>query len=234
MILEVKEIHTFYDTAHVIQGVSFSLEKGETVCLLGRNGAGKTTLLRSIINLTPPRSGQVIFKGENITGLEPYEISKRGIGFAPEDRDIFPTLTVRENLEIAEKKNKNSSSDWDIEKIYKKFPLLEKLDQRRGDRLSGGEQQLLCIARALIGNPELLLLDEPTKGLAPKIVKNIFDVVKEIKEGITILMAEQNTKFGLAIADRVYIIDKGLIVYQGSVDDLNKNKEIQNKHLAVL
>jgi len=234
MILEVNEIHTYYDTAHIIQGVSVNIETGEMVCLLGRNGAGKTTFLRSIIGLTPPRQGQVIFKGHDITGLDTYKIVKKGIGYAPEERDIFPKLTLRDNLEIAQRERPDGSSDWTIEKIYNKFPFLKKLDQRRGDQLSGGEQQLACIARALIGNPELLLLDEPTKGLAPVIVKTTVDVIKEIKEEITVLLAEQNTKFAYAISDRAYILNKGLIEYENSVEELVKDKEVQEKYLAVL
>jgi branched-chain amino acid transport system ATP-binding protein len=234
MILETSGIHTYYDTAHIIQGVTIQIAQGETVCLLGRNGAGKTTFLKTIIGLTPPRRGRILFREEDIAGLDPYKIAHKGIGYAPEDREIFPTLTIRDNLQISHKSSRDQSTDWTIDKIYEKFPLLKSLEQRRGNQLSGGEQQLACIARALIGNPSLLLLDEPTKGLAPMIVKNTLDVIREIKQGITILLAEQNTKFAFAISDRAYILNKGVIEYESSVTELSKKREIQEKYLAVL
>jgi branched-chain amino acid transport system ATP-binding protein len=233
MILEVQGIHTYYGTAHILQGVSVNIGEGETVCLVGRNGAGKTTTFRSIMALSPPKLGTVKFLGEDITGLPPYQVSRKGIAFIPEDRRIFPNLSVRENLEIASIAQKKESPRWTVEKIYEVFPILKKLDQRQGRNLSGGEQQLLCIARGLMSDPKLLLLDEPTEGLAPLIVDSIQDLMGIIRKEVSILLAEQNMTFAYEVSERAYVIDKGVIQFEGSIQDLHENKEVEQKYLLV-
>lgn len=232
-MLRVNDIHTFYGLSHILFGVSLEVKKGEAVCLLGRNGAGKTTTIRSIMGLVSPRQGEVVFKGEVITGQPPYRIARKGISWVPDNRRIFPDLTVAENLEIAEKKS-GSGQKWDIEKVYTLFPVLKRIQGRRGGNLSGGEQQMLSIARALLGNPELLLLDEPTEGLAPLIVRELEEQILRLKEeGISILLAEQNLKSALRLADRCYVMERGRVCYQGTVDELNQNEEIRTRYLLV-
>lgn len=232
-MLQVNDIHTFYGLSHILFGVSLEVKKGEVVCLLGRNGAGKTTTIRSIMGLVSPRQGEVVFKGEVITGQPPYRIARKGISWVPDNRRIFPDLTVAENLEIAEKKS-GSGSKWNIEKVYTLFPVLKRIQGRRGGNLSGGEQQMLSIARALLGNPELLLLDEPTEGLAPLIVRELEEQILRLKEeGISILLAEQNLKSALRLADRCYVMERGRVCYQGTVDELNQNEEIRTRYLLV-
>ncbi|MGQ9823418.1 MAG: ABC transporter ATP-binding protein [Desulfotomaculales bacterium] len=232
-MLRVNDIHTFYGLSHILFGVSLEVKKGEVVCLLGRNGAGKTTTIRSIMGLVSPRQGEVVFKGEVITGQPPYRIARKGISWVPDNRRIFPDLTVAENLEIAEKKS-GSGSKWNIEKVYTLFPVLKRIQGRRGGNLSGGEQQMLSIARALLGNPELLLLDEPTEGLAPLIVRELEEQILRLKEeGISILLAEQNLKSALRLADRCYVMERGRVCYQGTVDELNQNEEIRTRYLLV-
>lgn len=236
-ILEVDRINTFYGLSHILFDVSFSVNRGEVVALLGRNGAGKTTTFRSIMGLTPPKTGCIIFEGRDIVGKPPYSIAKLGVGYVPEDRRIFPDLTVLDNLIIGEKKppqDDEKGVHFTIEKIFSLFPLLEKLSNRRAGYLSGGEQQMLTIARTLMGNPKLLLLDEPTEGLAPLIVMNIGELIQELKNsGVTILLAEQNVGFVLNLADRVYILDDGQIVYEGAATDLKQDMETMKKYLAV-
>lgn len=235
MILEVKEINTFYGTSHILFDVSMFVDKSEIVCLLGRNGAGKTTTMRSIMGLTPPRSGSVQFHGEEMRGRPPYHIAKKGMGYVPDNRLIFPDLTVRENLELAFKVPKNfEGNPWTVNKIYELFPLLERLDKRLGGYLSGGEQQALTVGRTLMGNPDLLLLDEPVEGLAPMVVKDLGEQIVKLKElGETILFSEQNVKFATMTAERAYIIDKGTIQYQGSIDELSANEDIKRKYLMI-
>ena len=229
-MLEVKGIHTFYGMSHILFDVSLEVKKGEIVCLLGRNGAGKTTTLRSIIGLTPPRQGSIKFKGEEIIGKEPYILVRKGMGYVPGDRRIFADLTVAENLEIAAREG----GMWNKEKVYELFPALKKIESRKGGYLSGGEQQMLTIARTLMGNPELLLLDEPTEGLAPLMVKALEEQIRELKRaGLTILLAEQNVRSALRLSDRGYIIDDGRIRFQGSVEELRENEEIRRKYLLV-
>lgn len=202
--------------------------------MLGRNGAGKTTTFRSIIGLTPPRSGKILYQGQEITGKKPFRIARLGIGFVPEDRRIYQDLTVRENLEVAQKKSSRSTTEWTIERIFKLFPILEQFERRKGGTLSGGEQQMLTIGRTLMLNPDLLLLDEPTEGLAPLIVKAMHDLLLKIKvEGLTILLSEQNLKFSIRVGDRAYIIDDGKIPYHDSMAKLAANEEIKKKYLAV-
>lgn len=236
MLLEVKEINTFYDLSHILFNVSLEIDKGETVCLLGRNGVGKTTIFRSIMGLTPPRSGSIKLRGNEITGKKPYEIARLGVGLVPEDREIFPDLTVRENLEIACKKGtkENQQEDWTIEKVHRLFPILEDRDNQWGGTLSGGEQQMLTIARTLMGNPTLLLLDEPSEGLAPMVTKMIEEQIMVLKkEGFTILLSEQNSSFALRVSDRAYILEKGHVLWQGQVAELKQRPDIMKTYLGV-
>jgi branched-chain amino acid transport system ATP-binding protein len=232
-MLEVEEIHTFYGLSHILFGVSLRVEPGEVVCLLGRNGAGKTTTMKSIMGLTPPKQGSIRFKGEEITGKEPYLLTRKGIGYVPDDRRIFADLTVGENLEIAIRKAKGGEG-WNKERVYELFPALKDIESRRGGCLSGGEQKMLAIARALMGNPEFLLLDEPTEGLAPVLVHVLEEQIKKLREaGLTVLLAEQNVRSTLKLSDRGYIIDNGQIRYHGSIEELKENEEVRKKYLLV-
>ncbi len=235
MILEVKNINTFYKTSHILFDVSLSVRKGDTVCLLGRNGAGKTTTLRSIMGLTPPKSGSVLFHGNEMMHKPPYFVAQRGMGYVPDNRLIFPDLTVRENLELGMKIPKDfHGSPWTVERVYELFPPLKKLDKNLGGYLSGGEQQMLTVGRTLMGNPELILLDEPVEGLAPLVVRYFAEQIRRLRElGETILFSEQNLKFSLAVADSAYIIDKGRIRYHGSIEELNADEEIKRKYLMI-
>jgi len=201
-MLQVEDIHTFYGPSHIIQGVTLEIREGETVCLIGRNGAGKSTTLKSIIGITPPRTGSVKFRGEEIAGKRPHLIVRKGIGYVPEDRRIFPNITVRDNLEIAKRPPRRKDREWTVERAYDFFPLLRKLENRKGKELSGGEQQLLTVARSLMGNPELLLIDEISEGLAPIIVQSLMEVVQRIKKETTILIVEQNAMSAFSVADR--------------------------------
>ena len=231
-MLKVVAINTFYEEAYILHDVSLRVERGETVGLLGRNGAGKTTTLRSILGLTPARSGHVQFKGEDITKLMPHIIARKGVGWVPDNRRIFPTLTVQRNLEIAERSP--GQKMWDLQVIYRHFPVLERFKDRKGEFLSGGEQQMLAIARTLMGNPDLLLLDEPSQGLAPKIVRDVMNIILELKQKrISILLVEQNSVMALAVAARCYILDDGRIVYEGLAKDLDANKEIKKDLLGI-
>jgi branched-chain amino acid transport system ATP-binding protein len=237
MILDVNEINTFYGKSHILHGVSLKISPGEAVVLLGRNGAGKTTTLRSIMGLTQPRDGSVVFNGEALTGKPAYKIAQLGIGFVPEDRRIFPHLTVLENLDIGRKSPRTGSQPrkiWDAESVLDLFPHLKQFAQRRGGTLSGGEQQMLTIGRTLMGNPLLLLLDEPTEGLAPLIVRAIGQLVRVLREQrVTMLLSEQNVKFSLRSCDLAYIIDDGHIVYSGASQELKEQPDVMKKYLAV-
>jgi len=233
-MLAMEKINTFYGDAQVLFGVSLDIHEGEVVALLGRNGAGKTTTIRSVMGLTPPRTGRVMFKGEDIAGLPPYTIANRGVGFVPDNRRIFPTLTVRQNLEIARKGGKNEGQGWTLEGIYQHFPKLREIQDRNGEVLSGGEQQMLTIARTLMGNPDLVLLDEPTEGLSPIMVMEVMKIIKELKEkGETILLVEQNSTLALTVSQRAYILENGHIVYSGAAQDLVGNKEVKQKYLGI-
>ncbi|MGQ9638720.1 MAG: ABC transporter ATP-binding protein [Thermodesulfobacteriota bacterium] len=233
-ILKVDQINTFYGQSHVLQGISLSVSKGEVVCLLGRNGVGKTTTLRSIMGLTPPRSGRIILKDIDIAGKPPYQIAQLGIGYMPDDSRIFPDLTLFENLELARRLSKKGKVSWTFEKVYELFPLFVELKERKGTQLSGGEQKMVAIARALMKNPVLLLLDEPSEGLAPLIVQNLIEVIGNIqREGVTILLADQNVKFCRKTSDRGYILEKGIIQYQGLMEEIWNNEEIVKKYLIV-
>lgn len=233
--LEVININTYYKTSHILFDVSLTVEQGQIVCLLGRNGAGKTTTLRSIMGLTPPRSGSILFRQEELMHKPPYYNAKKGLGYVPDNRLIFPDLTVRENLILGAKIPKNfNGNPWTVDRVYELFPLLKKLDKNLGGYLSGGEQQMLTVGRTLMGNPELVLLDEPVEGLAPLVVRYFAEQIKILKElGETILFSEQNLKFSLAVADSAYIIDKGRIRYHGSMKELSADEEIKKKYLMV-
>ncbi len=233
MLLEVNEIHTFYELSHILFGVSLEVAEGETVCILGRNGVGKTTTLRSIMGLTPPRSGSIKIFGEDIKGKKPFEVARRGVGLVPEDRIIFPDLTVGENLEIAIKKGKKVDG-WTLEKVYSLFPVLKDRDKQMGGTLSGGEQQMLTMARTLMGNPRLLLLDEPSEGLSPIMVRAVEDQIHLLKgEGMTILLTEQNSNTALKVSDRAYILEKGAVSWQGNASELKENPELMKNYLGV-
>jgi len=234
MILEVNNIYTSYGLSQALFGVSLKVNEGEVVSILGRNGVGKTTTLRSIMGLTPPRSGSIKWKGEEISSKPSYQIAKMGIGFVPEDRRIFFDLTVWENLDVAIKSSGKRGPSWTVERVFELFPALEPLQNRRGGFLSGGEQQMLTIARALMGNPELLLLDEPSEGLAPVVVQHLEEQISKLRdEGMTILLSEQNTQFSLDLSDRIYILEKGEVRYEGSVAEFLKDEESYKAYLTV-
>jgi branched-chain amino acid transport system ATP-binding protein len=227
MMLEVKGIHTYYGLSHILFDVSLKVKKGQVVCLLGRNGAGKTTTFRSIMGLNPPSRGEIRFNETDVTGMPPYQLVRRGMGWVPDDRRIFADLTVGENLEIAEREG-SGDEKWEKQKVYHLFPALKDLDSRKGGLLSGGEQKMLAIGRALMTNPQFVLLDEPTEGLAPVLVKSLGERIKKLKEaGLTVLLAEQNVKFTLTLSDYGYIIDNGRICYQGPVEELVDNEEVR-------
>jgi branched-chain amino acid transport system ATP-binding protein len=232
-ILEVDKINTFYGLSHILFDLTLDIKKGETVCLLGRNGVGKSTTLKSIIGLTPPRSGRIKFVGQEITGLKTHRIAHLGVGYVPEDRIIFPDLTVRENLEMGIKSG-NQDRNWSIDRIYQIFPILKERKGQLGGTLSGGEQQMLTIARTLMGNPMLLLLDEPSEGLAPLVIRDVYKQVNLLKEtGITILLCEQKCDFGMTMANSAYILEKGNICWNGSCVTLQNQPDIINKYLGV-
>jgi len=233
VLLEVENIQTYYESTHILFGVTLEVDHGETVCILGRNGMGKTTLLRSIIGLTPPRQGTIRFQGARINGKQPFRIARLGVGFVPEDRNIFPNLTVRENLEIAVIKRKAATA-WNLDKVYALFPILKARDQQWGGTLSGGEQQMLTIARTLMGNPNLLLLDEPSEGLAPMVVEAIKEQIVRIQqEGMTIILSEQNSVVALEVSQRAYVLEKGQVSWQGRTSQLAADPQIMEKYLGV-
>lgn len=231
-ILAVEDIYTAYGLSQVLFGVSIEVKRGECVCLLGRNGVGKTTTMRSIIGLTPPTRGRVVWKGRDVTGRAPYQIARAGIGFIPEDRRIFAELTVWENLDVATRGSRDGG--WTVERVFDLFPKLRELVGRQGGFLSGGEQQMLTIARTLMGNPELLLLDEPSEGLAPLVVLHLKEQIARLKrDGLTILLAEQNVDFSLDLADRVYVLEKGHIRYHGTAREFRADDAIRHQYLAL-
>ncbi len=233
-LLELKSVNTFYGRSHILFDVSLAIEKGEVVSLLGRNGAGKTTTFRSVIGLTPPQSGEILFRGGRISGLRAFRICRQGVGFVPEDRRCFPDLTVRENLEVAARRQGQTGSPWTVERLYALFPRLKERERNLGSQLSGGEQQMLTIARTLMTNPEVLLLDEPSEGLAPLVVALLAEMILQIRaEGVTVLLAEQNLHFCAKVSDRGYVIDKGAIRYEGKMADLLADEEVKEKYLAV-
>jgi len=232
-LLSVEDIHSAYGLSRVLFGISLEVMPGECVCLLGRNGVGKTTTMRSVMGLLRPTSGRVMWKGSNIAGWSPHRIARAGIGFVPEDRRIFAELAVWENLDVAARAARRTGR-WSIAAVYELFPALSELRNRTGGHLSGGEQQMLTIARTLMGNPELLLLDEPSEGLAPLVVETLLGKIQELKaQGLTILLAEQGVDFSLALADRVYVLEKGSIRHNGPAAELRDDAGLRERLLAL-
>jgi len=233
-LLEARNIHTYYGASHILHGISISVRRGETISLMGRNGMGKTTTLRSLIGLNPPKEGQVLVKGTITTAKAPHRIARAGIAYVPEDRCIFPTLSVQENLIMAARPGPDGRRDWDQRRVFELFPRLAERRSNMGNQLSGGEQQMLTVGRALMTNPDLILLDEATEGLAPLIRKEIWSVIRKIKEaGIASIVVDKDIKSLMSIADRNLIIVKGRIVYEGISDDLVRKPEIHRQHLGV-
>ena len=233
-VIEVNKIDVFYGTSQILFGVSLSVRQGQTVALLGRNGAGKSTTLKAIAGLVAPRAGRVKVLGTEMQNRRPHTIARAGVGFVPEDRQIFPEHSVEDNLLLGVKKGRNGEDYWNLRRVYDMFPLLEPLRQRMGGRLSGGEQQMLTIARTLMGNPSCLLLDEPSEGLAPIIVQRIGELLRTLRDmGVTVLLAEQNMHFCLSIATEAAVIDKGQIVYRDTIAALRANPEIKQRYLAL-
>ncbi len=233
-MLEVLDLHAAYGPSRVLYGVSLQASRGEVVALLGRNGAGKSTTFKAIMGLLAPAAGRVIFRGEDVAGQPAHVICRKGIGFVPEDRRIFPDLTVRENLEVGRHAGANGGPAWSAERVFSLFPALKDLERRRGDTLSGGEQQMLAIARTLMGNPLLLLLDEPSEGLAPLVLQRMAEHILRLKEeGMTILLSEQNLRFASRVSDRVYILEKGRIQFEGRTSDLTASPEVLRRYLMV-
>ena len=233
-VIEVERIDVFYGTSQILFGVSLSVSEGQTVALLGRNGAGKSTTLKAIAGLVAPRTGRVKVLGIEMQNRRPHVIARAGVGFVPEDRQIFPEHTVEDNLMLGAKKGRNGEDYWNLKRVYSMFPLLEPLKQRMGGQLSGGEQQMLTIARTLMGNPSGLLLDEPSEGLAPIIVQRIGELLRTLRDmGVTVLLAEQNMHFCLGIATEAAVIDKGQIVYRDTIAALRTNTEVKQRYLAL-
>ena len=237
MILELKGINSFYEKSHILQDISLGVDEGEVVGLLGRNGVGKSTTLKSISGVVIPRAGSILFKGKELVGMKPHQVTRLGVGYVPEERRIFPNLTVYQNLLLGKKPGKLQNQikeGWTIERAYALFPQLKARQTSKGGHLSGGEQQMLTIVRTLMGNPELLLLDEPTEGLAPMLVDTVSDVIREIHEaGISILLVEQSFEVILDLTTRAYVMSKGQIVFDGTSQELADNREVREKYLEV-
>jgi branched-chain amino acid transport system ATP-binding protein len=231
-LLELDNINTFYGDTHVLFDLSLRVVEGTTVAILGRNGMGKTTTIRSIIGLPAPASGVVRFKGEQINGLQPFQIARKGIGLCPQGRVVFPSLSVKENLLVAARGNEGEGA-WNLARIYELFPILKEREALHANLLSGGEQQMLAVARALMLNPDLLLMDEPSEGLAPKVIKQIAQVICRLKGKVTVFLAEQNLNVALTVADDIYIISKGSVVWEGKPADLRDNDEVKQRWLGV-
>jgi len=236
-MLEVKDIHSYYGKSHILHGVSLNLQEGEMVCLLGRNGVGKSTTLKSIMGVVRPQQGSIRFHDKELVGLAPYEIAHLGVGYVPEDRRIFRSLTVHENLLMgikSGKKGNGGEGGWTIEKVYELFPRLQERCNNKGSHLSGGEQQMLTVVRTLMGNPRVILVDEPTEGLAPLIVKDVLEMLATVrKSGVTVLMVEQNFKAAIKVADRFYIMSKGQIVFSGNQAELLAAEDVRKNYLEV-
>jgi branched-chain amino acid transport system ATP-binding protein len=236
-VLEVRDIHSFYGKSHILHGVSLDLREGELVCLLGRNGVGKSTTLKSIMGVVRPKKGSIRFNNQELVGKAPYQIAHTGVGYVPEDRRIFRSLTVHENLLMGikgGKKGANGGGGWTIERVYQLFPNLANRRNNRGGHLSGGEQQMLTVVRTLMGNPQVILVDEPTEGLAPLIVKDVLDMLSTVrKSGVTILIVEQNFKAAIKLADRFYIMSKGKMVFEGDTAALLAAEDIRKNYLEV-
>ena len=230
-MLDVQDLHTYYGDSYVLQGVSLSVGRGEVVGLLGRNGMGKTTLIRSIVGFTPPRRGRVVFKDQDIAGWPSNRVIGLGLGLVPQGRRVFPSLTVTENLQVAVRGN---SGPWSVKRAMELFPRLRERQENRAGKLSGGEQQMLAIARALMTNPDLLLMDEPTEGLAPLLVREVGRVIEALKgEGLSILLVEQNLALALRLSDRVHVLSRGRIVHSSTPDELWKNDAVKSRYLGV-
>jgi branched-chain amino acid transport system ATP-binding protein len=231
-MLAADDIHTYYGESHVLQGVSLGVAQGQVVALLGRNGAGKTTLIRSLIGFTPPRQGRVVFKGTDITRVPPFRAVAMGMGLVPQGRRIFPSLSVQENLLVAAKGN--GKEGWNLERVFALFPRLEERVSHPGNKLSGGEQQMLAIGRALMTNPDLLLMDEPTEGLAPILVREVGRAIGELKaQGLSILLVEQSLPFALRVADHAHVLSRGRIVHSSSPAELFANEEVKSRFLGL-
>ncbi|MBE9635289.1 ABC transporter ATP-binding protein [Salipiger mangrovisoli] len=233
-MLEVASIHSFYGKAHILDALSFSVARGEVVALLGRNGAGKSTTMKSVMQLVRPRAGSVIFEGRELVGLPAYRVAKAGLGYVPEDRRVFSDLTVLENLEVGRQPKRDGAPHWTVAQLFELFPNLAERRHNRGKHLSGGEQQMLTIARTLMGNPALLLLDEPSEGIAPVIVEQMARSIAMLKsEGLTVLLSEQNLHFARAVADRAVILEAGQKKFDGSFETLESRPEIRDAYLSV-
>ena len=233
-ILSVEKIDVFYGASKILFGVDIAVGHGRTLALLGRNGAGKSTTLKAIAGLAPPKQGRVVLRGQDMAGSKPYVIARAGIGYVPEDRQVFPEHSVEDNLLIGAKRGRDSEGFWTLGQLYEVFPILAGMRDRRAGALSGGEQQMLTIARTLMGNPEVLLLDEPSEGLAPIIVQAIGDLIRKLRSmGVTILLAEQNMHFCLGISEDAVVIDKGSVVFSGAIQELRENHEVTRRYLAI-
>jgi branched-chain amino acid transport system ATP-binding protein len=233
-MLSVENLNAYYGRAHILADVSFAVPKGEVVVLLGRNGAGKTTTMKAVMGLVPPAGGRVVFEGTDIAGQQPFEIARLGLGYVPEERRIFAELTVAENLEVGSRPARTDVPQWTLEKLFALFPNLARMQDRPGGQMSGGEQQMLTIARTLMGNPSLVLLDEPSEGLAPVIVEQMARTILDLKrEGLTVLLSEQNLHFARAVADRALIIEKGRIRFAGTMAELMANEAVRTQYLSV-
>jgi len=231
-MLELIDVHTYYGESYILQGITMEVKRGSVVALLGRNGMGKTTTIRSIVGFTPPRRGSIRFNGMDLTSLPSYQIAQMGIGLIPQGRHIFPSLSVKENLTMAARMVRGSEG-WSLDTVYSYFPILRDRSNLKGNLLSGGEQQMLAIARALMTNPDLLLMDEPSEGLAPTIVLKVGQIISQLKEsGFSILLVEQNYPMALRVGDHAYIISKGTIVFESTIDELKKNEEVRIKYLC--
>ncbi len=234
IMLKVSGIHSYYGRAHILSEISLEVGRGEILALLGRNGAGKSTTMKSIIGLVPPAKGTIEFLGENIQGMPPFMIARKGLGYVPEDRRIFAALSILENLEVGRQPERQGAPYWTLERLFDLFPNLAELRDRPGGHISGGEQQMLTIARTLMGNPSAILLDEPSEGLAPVIVEKMIATIMTLKsEGLSVILSEQNLSFASYVADRATIIEKGQIRYEGTIDELQKNPDVRNAYLSV-
>jgi branched-chain amino acid transport system ATP-binding protein len=233
-MLELEDVHTYYGNSHVLQGISFSVPEGKCLALLGRNGAGKTTTIHSIAGLIPPHKGSIRFDGREISNQPSFRISRLGIGLVPQGRRIFPSLTVKENLTLPAPESQSTANNWELKEVYELFPDLREQEHSMGNELSGGQQQMLAVGRALMSNPKLMLMDEPSEGLAPIIIEQLEGLIRQLKEtGLSILMVEQNVSLACSVADEVSVMNKGQIVWQGSPVLLLADEEVQHKYLGV-
>jgi branched-chain amino acid transport system ATP-binding protein len=233
-MLEIEGLNAYYGRAHILHGVGFSMARGEVLALMGRNGAGKSTTMKAVMGLVPPQAGRVVFEGQAIVGREPFEIARLGIGYVPEERRVFSELTVMENLSVAQRPKREGAPHWTPERLFQLFPNLGRMRDRPGGAMSGGEQQMLTIARTLMGNPRLVLLDEPSEGLAPVIVEEMAKTILALKgEGLSVLISEQNLHFAGSVADRATIIEKGLIRFTGTMDELKADEAVRAQYLSV-